>query len=83
MFKHSQEVLEQARRTRQRSEQLCRELRETVARSLVTLWHSRRQREATAPTTSAPPANELAGRAERAKRNRETVVHTPTKTSTQ
>jgi hypothetical protein len=73
MFNRSHEILEQARRTRQRSEQLCRELRETVARSLVTLWHSRRQRE-----TAAPPVNdELATRAECAKRNRETVVHTP------
>ena len=73
MFEHSHAVLEEARRTRQRSEQLCRELRQTVARSLVTLWHSRRQREG----ASTPLNGELASRAECAKRNRETIVRTP------
>jgi hypothetical protein len=77
MLNRSHEVIEQARRTRERSERLQRELRETVARSLVALWHSRRQREAAAAPTPAPAADELADRAECAKRNRETVVRTP------
>jgi hypothetical protein len=72
MFRRTQEVLNQARRTREQSQRLCSELREAVARSLVVLWHSRGQRQ-------APPAsaNDLITRAERAKRSRETVVRNP------
>jgi hypothetical protein len=67
----TEELLERSRRERERSRQLRKQLRATLAQTLVLLWHSRR--------VAARPgrAAELAARAERAKRNRETVVRTP------
>jgi hypothetical protein len=73
MVNHSKQVLDRARRTREHSRQLCCEIRQTLARSVVLLWHSRRHSD---PATK-PVVAELATRAERAKRNRETIVRTP------
>ena len=66
----TQEIIEESRRECERSRRLCREVRESMAQSLVLMWQSRRWRDAAATSTT-----DLARRAEQAKRNRETVVH--------
>jgi hypothetical protein len=73
IYRRTQELLNEARRTREQSRRLRLELRKTIAQSMVLMWHCRLRRPPVFPSS----ANDLATRAERAKRNRETVVHTP------
>jgi hypothetical protein len=66
------ELLERSRRERRRAERLRAETRALLAQSLVLVWHMKRFTDGRNGL-----AAELAGRAERAKRNRETVVRSP------
>ena len=73
MASEIEQLKEQVRRERERTQRLSGELRKVIAESLVLLWHSRNAGRGGGDESDAG-AGSCAARAERAKRNRETVV---------